>query len=56
MSVASATAAPVLPDHVKKPNEEEFKKELAEVNANIEKLQKQFVSLNLPLWSGPEIS
>ncbi|KAK4518255.1 uncharacterized protein ATC70_001607 [Mucor velutinosus] len=42
MSVASATAAPVLPDHVKKPNEEEFKKALAEVNANIEKLQKQF--------------
>lgn len=51
MSAASATAAPVLPDHVKKPNEDEFKKELAEVNANIEKLQKQFVSLNMCLLS-----
>ncbi|CDH58278.1 related to bfr1-nuclear segregation protein [Lichtheimia corymbifera JMRC:FSU:9682] len=32
---------PVLPSHVKKPNEEEHKKALAEVNARIDKLQKQ---------------
>lgn len=42
--MSAVSAAPVLPDHVKKPNEEEFKKELADVNANIEKIQKQFVS------------
>lgn len=36
-------AAPVLPDHVKKPNEEEYKKSLEQVNASIEKIQKQFV-------------
>ncbi|CEP09869.1 hypothetical protein [Parasitella parasitica] len=40
-------AAPVLPDHVKKPNEDEFKKQLADINANIEKIQKQFVSCML---------
>lgn len=34
---------PVLPSHVKKPNEEEHKKALAEVNARIDKLQKQMV-------------
>lgn len=36
-------APPTLPEHVKKPNEEEYKKELEKVNANIEKIQKQFV-------------
>ncbi|KAI8973512.1 hypothetical protein BDF20DRAFT_882784 [Mycotypha africana] len=41
MSVSTLTP-PVLPEHVKKPNEEEFKKQLANVNANIEKIQKQF--------------
>lgn len=35
---------PVLPSHVKKPNEEEHKKALAEVNARIDKLQKQMVN------------
>ncbi|KAI8637019.1 hypothetical protein BD408DRAFT_425264 [Parasitella parasitica] len=40
--MSAVSAAPVLPDHVKKPNEEEFKNKLAEVNANIEKIQKQF--------------
>ncbi|KAI8878159.1 hypothetical protein K501DRAFT_277802 [Backusella circina FSU 941] len=35
-------AAPVLPDHVKKPNEEEYKKTLEEVNGKIEKVQKEF--------------
>lgn len=45
--MSAVSAAPVLPDHVKKPNEEEFKKELADVNANIEKIQKQFVSFSL---------
>ncbi|CAO0794385.1 unnamed protein product [Mucor circinelloides] len=54
MSVASATAAPVLPDHVKKPNEEEFKKELAEVNANIEKLQKQFDAVKEKINKTPQ--
>jgi hypothetical protein len=44
--MSAVSAAPVLPDHVKKPNEEEFKKELADVNANIEKIQKQFVSFS----------
>lgn len=38
------SSPPVLPDHVKKPNEEEFKKTIEGVNASIEKLQKQFVS------------
>lgn len=37
-------SAPVLPDHVKKPNEEEYKKSLEQVNASIEKIQKQFVN------------
>ncbi|EIE92139.1 hypothetical protein RO3G_16850 [Rhizopus delemar RA 99-880] len=36
------SSPPVLPDHVKKPNEEEFKKTIEGVNASIEKLQKQF--------------
>jgi hypothetical protein len=39
----SEIAAPVLPDHVKKPNEEEYKKSLEQVNTSIEKIQKQFV-------------
>jgi hypothetical protein len=39
----SDIAAPVLPDHVKKPNEEEYKKSLEQVNSSIEKIQKQFV-------------
>lgn len=54
MSAASASAAPVLPDHVKKPNEEEFKKELAEVNANIEKLQKQFDAVREKINKSPQ--
>lgn len=37
-------SAPILPDHVKKPNEEEYKKSLEQVNASIEKIQKQFVN------------
>lgn len=41
----SDITAPVLPDHVKKPNEEEYKKTLEQVNANIEKIQKQFASI-----------
>ncbi|CAO3642177.1 unnamed protein product [Mucor fragilis] len=56
MSAASASAAPVLPDHVKKPNEEEFKKELAEVNANIEKLQKQFDAVREKINKSPQKS
>lgn len=40
----SDSAAPVLPDHVKKPNEEDYKKSLETVNQNIEKIQKQFVN------------
>ncbi|KAI9265921.1 hypothetical protein BY458DRAFT_534120 [Sporodiniella umbellata] len=40
--MTQATAPPVLPDHVKKPNEEEFKKNIEGINASIEKLQKQF--------------
>ncbi|OBZ86767.1 hypothetical protein A0J61_05181 [Choanephora cucurbitarum] len=36
------TTPPVLPDHVKKPNEEEHKKALEAINANIDKIQKQF--------------
>ncbi|KAL9555532.1 hypothetical protein MBANPS3_002317 [Mucor bainieri] len=56
MSAASATAAPVLPDHVKKPNEDEFKKELAEVNANIEKLQKQFDAVREKINKSPQKS
>lgn len=43
----SDLVAPVLPDHVKKPNEEEYKKSLEQVNANIEKIQKQFVSYSV---------
>lgn len=47
----SELIAPVLPDHVKKPNEEEHKKNLEKINANIEKIQKQFVSyFVLPLF------
>ncbi|GAA5811133.1 hypothetical protein MFLAVUS_004562 [Mucor flavus] len=38
----SQLIAPVLPDHVKKPNEEEYKKTLEQINGNIEKIQKQF--------------
>ncbi|KAG2209473.1 hypothetical protein INT47_008316 [Mucor saturninus] len=45
----SELTAPVLPDHVKKPNEEEYKKTLEQVNANIEKIQKQFASIALLL-------
>lgn len=41
----SELIAPVLPDHVKKPNEDEYKKTLEQVNANIEKIQKQFASI-----------
>lgn len=41
----SDTAAPVLPEHVKRPNEEEYKKSLEAVNQNIEKIQKQFVNM-----------
>lgn len=44
----SQLIAPVLPDHVKKPNEEEYKKTLEQINGNIEKIQKQFVSFALP--------
>ncbi|RCH93522.1 hypothetical protein CU098_004824, partial [Rhizopus stolonifer] len=40
--MTQAIVPPVLPDHVKKPNEEEFKKNLENINASIEKLQKQF--------------
>jgi hypothetical protein len=36
--------APVLPEHIKKPNEEEYKKKLEQVNGKIEKVQKEFVS------------
>lgn len=42
--MVDTVAPPTLPEHVKKPNEEEYKKELEKVNANIEKIQKQFVS------------
>jgi hypothetical protein len=38
------SSPPVLPEHVKKPNEEEFKKTIESINASIEKIQKQFVS------------
>lgn len=44
----SQLIAPVLPDHVKKPNEEEYKKTLEQINGNIEKIQKQFVSFVPP--------
>ncbi|KAI8058917.1 uncharacterized protein B0P05DRAFT_605987 [Gilbertella persicaria] len=40
--MTTLSAPPVLPDHVKKPNEEEHKKKLEVINANIEKIQKQF--------------
>lgn len=46
------TGAPTLPEHVKKPNEEEYKKELEKVNADIERVQKQFVSLFIFFWGG----
>ncbi|KAG1376388.1 hypothetical protein G6F61_007637 [Rhizopus arrhizus] len=36
------SSPPVLPEHVKKPNEEEFKKTIESINASIEKIQKQF--------------
>ncbi|KAI7901718.1 uncharacterized protein BX663DRAFT_513809 [Cokeromyces recurvatus] len=35
-------APPVLPDHVKKPNKEEHKKTIEAINANIERIQKQY--------------
>ncbi|RCI02220.1 hypothetical protein CU098_006502 [Rhizopus stolonifer] len=40
--MTTLSAPPVLPDHVKKPNEEEHKKKLEVINVNIEKIQKQF--------------
>ncbi|KAI8366888.1 hypothetical protein BD560DRAFT_353797, partial [Blakeslea trispora] len=40
--MTTPSVAPVLPDHVKKPNEEEHKKNLEAINANIERIQKQF--------------
>lgn len=48
----SELTAPVLPDHVKKPNEEEYKKTLEQVNANIEKIQKQFASIYITTQGG----
>ncbi|KAI8364008.1 hypothetical protein EDC96DRAFT_511535 [Choanephora cucurbitarum] len=40
--MTTPSTPPVLPDHVKKPNEEEHKKALEAINANIDKIQKQF--------------
>lgn len=44
MTQVVSSAPPVLPEHVKKPNEEEYKKNIESINASIEKIQKQFVS------------
>lgn len=44
MTQVVSSTPPVLPEHVKKPNEEEYKKNIESINASIEKIQKQFVS------------
>ena len=44
MTQVVSSAPPVLPEHVKKPNEEGYKKNIESINASIEKIQKQFVS------------
>ncbi|CEG69635.1 hypothetical protein RMATCC62417_05682 [Rhizopus microsporus] len=42
MTQVVSSTPPVLPEHVKKPNEEEYKKNIESINASIEKIQKQF--------------
>lgn len=43
MTATAVLKPPKLPQGVKKPNEEEHKKALEEVNARIDKLKKQMV-------------
>ncbi|KAI9486663.1 MAG: hypothetical protein EXX96DRAFT_474933 [Benjaminiella poitrasii] len=50
----SELAPPVLPDHVKKPNEEEHKKNLEKINANIERIQKQFDAVRAKIAKLPQ--
>lgn len=55
MTATAVLKPPKLPQGVKKPNEEEHKKALEEVNARIDKLKKQMVYDPRSFFSWPEL-